>query len=91
IVKDSFNRCWATYKDRAWLRDEVTPLTGQPKDTFGGWGATLVDSLDTLWLMGMEDEFEAAVDAVSKNVSFETTKADQINIFETTIRFLGGL
>jgi mannosyl-oligosaccharide alpha-1,2-mannosidase len=90
-IKDAFLRCWKTYKNHAWLRDEVTPLTGKPKDTFGGWGATLVDSLDTLWIMGLRDEFNIAVDAVYKEISFEATNASIISTFETSIRFLGGL
>lgn len=29
-------------------------------NSFGGLGATLVDSLDTLYIMGLEDEFQRA-------------------------------
>ncbi|KAH7305936.1 glycosyl hydrolase family 47 protein [Stachybotrys elegans] len=90
-IKDAFVRCWSAYKERAWLHDEVTPISGRPRDTFGGWGATLVDSLDTLWLMGLRDEFENAVAAVEESISFSATDQSEINIFETTIRFLGGL
>lgn len=91
IVKAAFERCWGAYKEHAWLKDEVTPVSGKPKDTFGGWGATLIDSLDTLWIMGLKTEFNEAVEAVSQHISFETTEASEINVFETTIRFLGGL
>ncbi|POR31360.1 alpha-1,2-Mannosidase [Tolypocladium paradoxum] len=90
-IKAAFTKSWTAYKQHAWLRDEVTPVTGQPRDTFGGWGATLVDSLDTLWVMDMKADFEAAVDAAHRNVSFATTPAPTVNVFETTIRFLGGL
>lgn len=90
-IKAAFGRSWEAYKKHAWLRDELTPVSGKEKDPFGGWGATLIDSLDTLWIMDMNDEFALAVDAVHHNISFATTKAEQINVFETTIRFLGGL
>lgn len=90
-IKGSFLKSWNAYKEYAWLRDEVTPISGKYKDTFGGWGATLVDSLDTLWMMGLKEDFAMAVDAVSEHVSFVTTDAKEINVFETTIRFLGGL
>ena len=91
-IKDAFVRCWRAYKEHAWLHDEVTPISAVPKDGFGGWGATLVDSLDTLWIMGLKDEFDMAVDAVYNNISFETTSTTApISIFETSIRFLGGL
>lgn len=51
-VKNAFSRSWNAYKERAWTWDEVRPVTGGGKNTFGGWAATLVDSLDTLWIMG---------------------------------------
>jgi mannosyl-oligosaccharide alpha-1,2-mannosidase len=90
-IRDAFSRAWDSYKLFAWLRDEVTPVSGQKKTTLGGWGAMLIDSLDTLWIMGMQREFEIAVNAIDKEISFETTSADEVNVFETTIRFLGGL
>ncbi|KND86583.1 Endoplasmic reticulum mannosyl-oligosaccharide 1,2-alpha-mannosidase [Tolypocladium ophioglossoides CBS 100239] len=90
-IRAAFVKSWTAYKEHAWLRDEVTPVTGQQKDTFGGWGATLVDSLDTLWIMDLGADFEAAVDAAHRSISFATTQAHTVNVFETTIRFLGGL
>lgn len=88
-VKDAFKRCWETYKKRAWLQDEVAPISGESRNPFGGWGATLVDSLDTLWIMGLKREFEEAVRATA-NISFETSSLTEVNTFETTIRYLGG-
>jgi mannosyl-oligosaccharide alpha-1,2-mannosidase len=89
-VKASFVHSWEGYKKEAWLRDEVIPIEGGFRDTFGGWAATLVDSLDGLWIMGLETEFQAAARAVEK-IDFSTTHTDRINVFETTIRYLGGL
>ncbi|KAK0636047.1 glycoside hydrolase family 47 protein [Bombardia bombarda] len=93
-VKDAFQRCWNSYRDRAWMSDELTPVTGEHVNTFGGWGATLVDSLDTLWIMGLRAEFDEAVAAAS-NISFEISSLPEsttreINVFETNIRYLGG-
>jgi mannosyl-oligosaccharide alpha-1,2-mannosidase len=45
--------------------------------------------LDTLWIMGMKDEFKEAVQAV-ETIDFTTCALDEINVFETTIRYLGG-
>ena len=74
----------------AWFfGDELTPLSGASRNPFGGWGATLVDSLDSLYIMGMHSEFETAV-AAAVNISFETSAAAEVNVFETTIRYLGG-
>ncbi|KAI1412647.1 glycoside hydrolase family 47 protein [Hypoxylon sp. FL1857] len=88
-VKEAFTRCWESYKTKAFMSDELGPITGESKDTFGGWGATLVDSLDTLWIMSMRKEFEDAVAAVV-NINFRTSTLDSVNAFETTIRYLGG-
>jgi mannosyl-oligosaccharide alpha-1,2-mannosidase len=50
-VKGNFTHAWNGYKDHAWLKDEVMPLSGNSQDPFGGWAATLVDSLGALpWL-----------------------------------------
>ncbi|KAF3766958.1 family 47 glycoside hydrolase [Cryphonectria parasitica EP155] len=88
-VKDVFSKCWASYRTKAWLADELTPVSGSSRNPFGAWGATLVDSLDTLWIMGMKDEFSEAV-AAAMSIDFTVSKLDQINTFETTIRYLGG-
>lgn len=41
-VKAAFDKSWKAYKQHAWMKDEVTPLTGRFKNGFGGWAATLV-------------------------------------------------
>ncbi|KAI1827858.1 glycoside hydrolase [Xylaria intraflava] len=88
-VKESFIHSWKGYKKHAWGHDEIMPISGRSKDPFGGWAATLVDSLDSLWLMGLKDEFDSAVEACD-NIDFTRTNAREINVFETTIRYLGG-
>jgi mannosyl-oligosaccharide alpha-1,2-mannosidase len=44
---------------------------------------------DTLWIMGLYDDFHNAVEAVNK-IDFSTCALNDINVFETTIRYLGG-
>lgn len=90
VVQASFAHAWHGYKEKAWMSDELSPISGGAATTFGGWAATLVDSLDSLWLMGMLDDFEEAVREV-RNINFNITETDTLNLFETTIRYLGGL
>lgn len=90
IVKQEFAQAWEGYSTYAWLHDELKPVSGGFKDPFCGWAATLVDSLDTLWIMGLYDEFEAAVEGL-KQLDFTTSPRADIPMFETTIRYLGGL
>ncbi|KAF2877374.1 glycoside hydrolase [Massariosphaeria phaeospora] len=89
-VRQEFERSWESYKQFAWTRDELRPSTGEADDTFGGWGATLVDSLDTLWIMGFKEDFFQAVRAVAE-IDFGKSDTINISVFETTIRYLGGL
>lgn len=90
IVKEAAVHSWRGYRDFAFGHDEIRPVTGGFKDPFCGWAATMVDALDTLWIMGMKDEFEEAVRAVGK-IDFTTSPRKDIPLFETTIRYLGGL
>lgn len=48
---------------------------------------TLVDSLDTLVLLGDLEEFEHAVQLVIQNVSFDNDIV--VSVFETNIRMIG--
>ncbi|KZZ89731.1 glycoside hydrolase family 47 protein [Moelleriella libera RCEF 2490] len=88
-VKTTFLKCWASYKRLAWAADELAPVSGGKNNPFGGWAATLVDFLDTLWIMGLKTEFEVAV-AAAAEIDFTHTDLSEINVFETTIRYLGG-
>uniref|UniRef100_A0A3B4Y542 alpha-1,2-Mannosidase n=1 Tax=Seriola lalandi dorsalis TaxID=1841481 RepID=A0A3B4Y542_SERLL len=79
---------WKGYKDFAWGHDELKPIS----KSFGEWfglGLTLIDSLDTMWIMGLKEEFEEAKTWVEKELTFN--KNVDVNLFETTIRVLGGL
>lgn len=48
---------------------------------------TLVDTLDTLVILGDLEEFEHAVQLVIKNVSFDSDLI--VSVFETNIRMIG--
>ncbi|KAJ5960128.1 uncharacterized protein N7479_007278 [Penicillium vulpinum] len=89
-VKEAFERCWKSYQSLAWRADELAPLSGSPKNTLGGWRATLIDNLDTLWIMGMHNEFKKAVDAVT-DIKFEHPQSPKINTYDVNIHLLGGL
>jgi mannosyl-oligosaccharide alpha-1,2-mannosidase len=89
-VKRVFSKSWASYKSQAWMKDALKPISGQYVDQFSGWAATLVDSLDTLWMMGMRAEFYGAVEAVA-TIDFGKSTTGSVNMFETCIRYLGGL
>ncbi|ORX54910.1 seven-hairpin glycosidase [Hesseltinella vesiculosa] len=87
-VKGAFAHAWNGYRQYAMGHDELKPLTNGTSDPFAHWGATLIDSLDTMLIMGMQDEFLEALVEVEK-VEFKTNSS--IIVFETIIRYLGGL
>ncbi|TQN71821.1 Endoplasmic reticulum mannosyl-oligosaccharide 1,2-alpha-mannosidase [Colletotrichum shisoi] len=91
LVKAEMERSWGGYRKFAWMHDELSPVSGRFRDPFCGWAATLVDGLDTLWIMGMKEDFDAAAKAVKDiDFTFSPTRRD-IPVFETIIRYLGGL
>lgn len=89
-VKLVFQRDWEAYRRFAWMKDALKPVTGGYMDQFSGWAATLVDSLDTLWIMGLKAEFDEAVAAVAQ-IDFGNSTSYRVNTFETNIRYMGGL
>ncbi|KAG0337809.1 mannosyl-oligosaccharide alpha-1,2-mannosidase [Podila humilis] len=89
-VKDAFQHAWSAYRRDAWGKDEYHPISKYGSNMVrNGQGFTIVDSLDTLWLMGFQDEFQEAKEWVRDELNFD--KDDEVNLFETTIRVLGGL
>ncbi|KND87058.1 Mannosyl-oligosaccharide alpha-1,2-mannosidase [Tolypocladium ophioglossoides CBS 100239] len=90
-VKKAFVKSWEAYKRHAWTKDELMPLSGKGKQTLSGWSAQLVDALDTLWIMGLKDDFRLAVKEVAVIDWSKTSDGKMVNLFEVTIRYLGGL
>uniref|UniRef100_A0A671MFW9 alpha-1,2-Mannosidase n=1 Tax=Sinocyclocheilus anshuiensis TaxID=1608454 RepID=A0A671MFW9_9TELE len=83
---------WDNYKRYAWGSNELRPISkqGHSSNLFGSLkGATIVDALDTLYIMEMYDEFEAATEWVDRNLDFNMNA--EISVFEVNIRFVGGL
>lgn len=89
-VKAETQRAWQGYMKYAAGHDEIRPLSKQPHD----WYAqpllmTPVDALDTLIVMGLDDEAKQARELVETKLSFN--QDIYVKTFEITIRHLGGL
>ncbi|XP_041854749.1 mannosidase, alpha, class 1B, member 1b [Melanotaenia boesemani] len=87
-VQEAFRHAWKGYKDFAWGHDELRPVSKSYSEWFG-LGLTLIDALDTMWILGLKEEFEEAKEWVATELSFN--KNVDVNLFESTIRILGGL
>lgn len=48
-IKAAAQHSWDAYVQHAWGMDELMPLSAKGKNSFGALGATICDSLDTLW------------------------------------------
>jgi len=89
-VRTEFLRSWHAYEQYAWGHDELQPLSKTPRDWYGeSLLMTPVDSLDTLLLMGLDDEAKKARTLIDEKLSFD--KDIPVKNFEVTIRLLGGL
>lgn len=51
---EAFKHAWKGYKKYAWGHDHLKPVTKSYNDWFG-LGLTIVDSLSTAIIMGLED------------------------------------
>uniref|UniRef100_A0A8C2AUS3 alpha-1,2-Mannosidase n=1 Tax=Cyprinus carpio TaxID=7962 RepID=A0A8C2AUS3_CYPCA len=87
-VREAFRHAWKGYKAFAWGHDELKPISKTHGEWFG-LGLTLIDALDTMWILGLKDEFAEARKWVETELSF--SKNVDVNLFESTIRILGGL
>lgn len=86
-IREGMKSAFQAYARDAWKADEYMPIQKTGVNTFGGKGLTIIDSLDTLYLMGLMDEYSKGREFVEKEFEFK----GRINVFENTIRVLGGL
>lgn len=87
-VVDAFQHGWQGYRRFAWGHDHLKPISQSYHDWFG-LGLSIVDSLDTMYIMGLTKEYKEARDWVEKRLQFDINR--DVNLFEVTIRVLGGL
>jgi mannosyl-oligosaccharide alpha-1,2-mannosidase len=91
-VREQMRWAWAQYRERAWGKDQIKPISGGfesfPLKTHH-LGLTIVEALDTLWIMGLDEEFRDGVEWVKRNLDFDVD--GEVSVFETAIRLVGGL
>ncbi|KAJ4474597.1 glycoside hydrolase family 47 protein [Lentinula edodes] len=89
-VREAFVHSYKGYRDHAFPADELAPMSGKIHNNFNGWGVTIYDALDTMWIMGLTEYFEEAVKVIGE-ASYTTKPKQYVPFFETIIRHLGGL
>lgn len=101
-TREMFEFGWRNYMEYAFPADELDPIHCRGRghdhdnpdnininDVLGDYSLGLIDTLDSLVVFGDPDEFKRAVNLVIKTVSFE--KNTTVQVFESTIRVMGGL
>ncbi|KAI7894932.1 glycoside hydrolase [Mucor mucedo] len=102
LTKEMFDHGWNNYYEHAFPEDELNPFECSGRgsdqvnpsninvnDVLGDYSLTLVDTLDTLAILGTQAQFEEAVQRVIDTVSFHND--NKVQVFELNIRALGGL
>lgn len=93
-VRAAMQFAWENYEEHAFGGDEVDPKNGvKLANVWGNIACSLVDGMDTLYVMGLTDEFARAREYVAKHLRFDHLGADgsSLSVFETIIREVGGL
>lgn len=88
-VKSAFDFAYSNYLEHAWGFDELRPISCSGFNTWGGFSLSLIDSLDTLAIMGEFEEFRRVYSIVAN--TFDFNRDVNVSVFETNIRVIGGL
>jgi predicted alpha-1,2-mannosidase len=89
-AREATRDAWEAYRRYAWGHDQLRPLSRGFRDWYGvSLQMTPLDAFDTMLLMGLEREAEAAKGLVLGRLSFDHDVS--VQVFEVTIRLLGGL
>lgn len=89
-VRRAFVNGYRAYETHAFGYDDLKPVSKTGEDWLG-MGVTIVDSLDTMMLMGLRRSSEYARARTWVAEQLDTAPPRDISVFETTIRVLGGL
>src|SRR4051794_8713968 len=84
---------WNSYADQCFGQDQIKPVTGTAAPFFfpagPPLGLTIVEALDTLYVMGLDRELEAGIRWAADHLQFDID--GDVQVFETSIRLVGGL
>lgn len=102
IIRETFLANYNNYSTYAWGCDCLLPLTKSgwsPQPKLGTWGATILDSLSTMVIMGLhrsdgdsrgQEHFRKALN-FTQHIDFSRTKSGYVSQFEVTIRHMGSM
>ncbi|KFA60501.1 hypothetical protein S40285_06897 [Stachybotrys chlorohalonatus IBT 40285] len=91
-IREAFQISWRGYYEHAFPNDNLHPVTNGFDNDRNGWGVTAVDSLSTAIILEDSAIVQQILELIS-DINFTTTTIvnETISVFETNIRYLGGL
>lgn len=82
-----FKHAWSAYETYAFGFDDVHPFSRTGSQSYH-MALTMIDSLDSLILLGLEEELTRSVSWLRHN--WNLNSSTEVSVFETTIRVIGG-
>ncbi|KFH40428.1 mannosyl-oligosaccharide alpha-1,2-mannosidase 1B-like protein [Hapsidospora chrysogenum ATCC 11550] len=90
-IKETYQHSWKGYYEYAFPNDTLAPLTKSYVNDRNAWGVTAIDSLSASIVLGDAESVNQILEFVP-TIDFTTTaEPGDISLFETNIRFFGGL
>lgn len=89
-VREAYVHAWNGYKQYAFGMDDLLPLNKSGINDWFGWGVTIVDGIDTAIVMNLTDIVAEQL-AFIETIDFTYTPDGPVEIFDTNIRYVGGL
>ena len=87
-VMNTFKTAWNDYKSICFGQDELYPF-GKRCRNWIGLGLTIIDAIDSMYIMNYNEEFKVANDFIINNLNFN--KNVSVSFFETVIRCVGSM
>ncbi|KAI0564091.1 mannosyl-oligosaccharide 1,2-alpha-mannosidase [Gracilaria domingensis] len=88
ILRQAALSSWQEYERHAWGSDFLRPRSEKGSDVFG-LGATIIEAIPTLYIMGLMEPYERAREWVDRHFNVEISEF--LNVHEVTTRILGAL
>jgi mannosidase alpha-like ER degradation enhancer 2 len=90
LIREAFLHAWDGYVQYAWGHDQLKPLSHGWRDWYpASLEMTPLDGFDTMLLMGLKAQAARAKRLILDSLSFD--RDFPVQVFEVTIRELGGL
>lgn len=80
---------WDNYVKHAWGKNELKPISKRAHSSgiFGNmqWGGTIVDGLDTLYIMGLEEEYMMGRNWIANELDMDNIVSVYMCVFKNIV------